>query len=580
MTATPPLSPPSSPAAAASTIPPPPVVLATPKAAAEIFSQRADCNPTLPPLSNIHETTTASDDDGDALGQALLEKILQLYDQQLSSASNNAPTPQAVPFASPEGLPLIFDAIQLLQNSPHAQDKKNLTDTCLDVSKKVNMMLKDITLFFKNLLAQEVSALPAWMAAECQSEAFKNLRPFFTSSLFQNSLSKLTALKPLLSDELIGAWSFDYPACVARLQEAGLAVYNEQAEPAGGFFDSLKSFAGGSLHAMQNAGMEAFKAPMRQGLRTALDSMCRFDQEVIRRADNPAAIIAFIEKMKHQPEEYTAAFVLRPVFFLTLITMQFMQVKLDQRDVNGWQELDLRCVCILYNSPELKSYLNEPPPAEVQSQIAMMKAQYGNLLGDTKEEMSLRLQMDIETLQKLLKQLEKEPVNHSEIEVFLKMSTGIFTNAKVFEAQQWLDKEFFESTSYDTHYRLFKLCCSKLIELKFQFPSLSFEEMHSEMNIPPPVTPPAAAKSVKGPAEQLKEDSAFLVELLKQEDTQVEDWLTKHDVAAVLLRGKQFREDIKTLLTQVDRETVRNWREQYMACVEKLGNDKLKLYGW
>ncbi len=586
MTATPPLSPRNSSAAAGSTILPHPAVIATPKAATEIFSQ-ANCNPTTPPLSKTHDTTTASDDDGDALGQALLEKILQLYDQQLSPASNNAPTQHDAPFAGPEKLLLVFTSIRLLQNSPHAQDKKNLTDICSEVSQEVNRMLRDITSFFKNLLAQKVSALSAWMKEECKSEAFKNLRPFFTSSLLQNRLSKLTALKPFLSDELISTWSFDYPACVARLQEAGLEVYNEQApaETEGGFFDALKSFAGRPLHAMQKAMIEASYGSIRQGLSTALVSMCKFDEEVIRHAGNPAEIKAFIEKMKHQPEEYTDAFVLRSYFFLALNIMQMMQMELDQGDINEWKELDLRCVCILYNSPELKPYLNEASPAEVLSQIEMLKAimmtPYRDLLDGIKKEMRPRLQMDIETLKTLLSKLEQETVNRSEIELFLKAPTGIFTNARMLEALQWMDKESFEPIPYTTHYELFKLCCNKLIELKFKFPPLSlkglveFSEMHSEMNIPT-VTPPAAA--VKGPAEQLKEDSEFLVQLVNQKDDQVEAWLKEHDAAAadVLRRGKQFREDIKILLTKVDRETVRNWRERYMACVEKLSTDKLK----
>lgn len=307
--------------------------------------------------------------------------------------------------------------------------------------------------------------------------------------------------------------------------------------------EGLNGEAAALYQKMQAMGPEKFKLQKQAEASQMLDLLLPFNKELLKHAHNPgtstpnyAAVATFIEEQSKDTQTYCFPFFLRDCFIPSLSTLMMLGGKLNAQDFAQWEELDAQCQVIMH-APELKAYLNEEPPSEMQALIIanqhVMKSQALPLKAQAQEIMKKHSEFFIQ----LLEQLKKKPQDRSAILLLLnangdKLSLGAeaFTIARIYKAESRLLKNFYDEPLFTNFIELYTSCFIQLHTAKFTIPSASkplskdlLEETAPPTPGPSPATPtanPTIATNSQSDAVPftilLQSAISFSDELLKQ----------------------------------------------------------------
>ncbi len=332
---------------------------------------------------------------------------------------------------------------------------------------------------------------------------------------------------------------------------------------------------------------EVYKDPVIKSqteatLKETLNYLFSFYKELLKHRGNFKAIISFIDEQRRDPS-YSAPFFLRDYFLIYQISLNEAGIKLDEKDLAEWEELDGQCDDLM-SDPNLKDYLAEECPPQARQQMTETIHQTKKNMDREKENMKLMIKNNTLFFESLLSLLQQSPPNPSTLMSLLYPKNGnlphitqIFSTSKMLKCFRRFMPEVLDKPPYSGYLTLYSECCQKLRAAGFIIPSV-----HNLGKIatftPPPAAPSRSTKEISI-VDRLTREVKFLQEMVTQEEKNLKEWLEKNNSSNdyPLLWAKKRLSKIKDY-KEVD-STIRNtWRYCLEACTEKLTTPELKLF--
>jgi Arc/MetJ-type ribon-helix-helix transcriptional regulator len=275
-------------------------------------------------------------------------------------------------------------------------------------------------------------------------------------------------------------------------------------------------------------GLEKYKLQKQTEASQMLGLLISFNKKLLEQAQKPgtstpnyAAVAAFIEEQKRDTQSYCFPFFLRDNLIMALPTMAQLGVKLNSQDLTQWEELDAQCQ-VLMNTRELKAYLNEELPNEIQNQLTANQRALRSQALPLKTQVQDTMKNHSEFFRQLLRQLEKKPQDRSAILSLLNakgdnssLGSEAFTHARLCKAESGVLKNFYDEPLFSNYIELYTSCFVQLHAAKFSIPSTANPLSRDLLEGTAPAEPvPAPAATAAGPAMGSNLQNSDMVALL------------------------------------------------------------------